>query len=84
MGLFDRLLRRTADEKSEQGTETATPPCPHTALGPRWDSADDIGIESKANSFRCEACEQTFTREEAVHIRAEEAERLKAMLSRND
>ena len=84
MGLFDRLLRRTADKGSEQGAETGTPPCPHTALGPRWDSAEDIGNESKASSFSCEACGQTFPREEAEKIRAEEAERLKALLSRND
>ncbi len=52
MGLLDRLMRRKATEGDEQGTEVATEPCLHTALGPRWDSADDMGNESKANSYR--------------------------------
>lgn len=84
MGLFDRLLRRNTDEGGEQGVDVAAPPCPHTALGPRWDNADDIGNESKASSFRCEACGGTFTHEEANEIRADEAERLKATLSRDN
>ncbi len=84
MGLFDRLLRRKANEESAQGTETGTPPCPHAALGPRWDNAEDIGNESKASSFRCEACGETFTREEGEQLRAAEAERLKATLSRDN
>ncbi len=65
MGLFDRLLGRKAPEGNERGTEVATGPCLHTALGPRWDSADDMGDESKANSYRCEACGESFTPEQA-------------------
>ncbi len=81
MGLLDRLLRRKAPERGEQGTEVATGPCLHTALGPRWDSADDMGDASKANTYRCEACGESFTPEQAEQIRAEGAERLKASLS---
>ena len=75
MGLLDRLLRRKASDESEEGTEEASAPCLHTAIGPRWDSADDMGDESKANSYRCEACEETFTPEQAEQIRTEAAER---------
>ena len=84
MGLLDRLLRRKGNAEGEQGTEAATPPCPHTALGPRWDNAGDMGNGSKASSFRCEACGETFTREEAERLREAEAERLKATLSRDE
>ena len=80
MGLFDRLMRR----KAQEGSEVDAPPCPHTALGPRWDNASDIGDESKASSFRCEACGETFTREQTEQIRADEVERLKSTLSRDD
>ncbi len=81
MGLLDRLLRRKATEGDEQRTEVATPPCLHTALGPRWANAADMGDESKASSYICEVCGETFTREEGDRLRAEEAERLKARLS---
>ena len=81
MGLLDRLLRRKASEESGDGTEVATAPCLHTTIGPRWDSADDMGDESKANSYRCEACGESFTPEQGEQIRAEAADRLKASLS---
>ena len=81
MGLLDRLLRRKGGEGGAAGD---TPPCPHAALGPRWDSADDIGDESKVSSFRCEACGETFSPEEGERLRAAEAERLKATLSRDN
>lgn len=69
MGLLDRLLSRKANEKSEQA-EVATPSCLHPTLGPRWDAAADLGDESKATSYRCQGCGETFTREEAEQIRA--------------
>ncbi len=81
MGLLDRLLRRKASEESGEGTEEAAALCLHAAIGPRWDSADDMGDESKANSYRCEACGESFTPEQAEQIRVEGAERLKANLS---
>jgi len=84
MGLLDRLLGRKAPEGNEQGREVATGPCLHPAMGPRWDNADEMGDESKANSYRCEACAESFTPEQAEQIRAEGAGRLKANLSRDD
>lgn len=83
MGMFGRLLRRKASEGGEQGTEAALS-CPHTALAARWDSAGDIGDESKATSFSCGACGATFTHEVAEQLRADEAERLEANLSGDD
>ncbi len=84
MGLLDRLRGRKADERGKQGTEEAALPCPHTAIAPRWDSAGDIGDESKATSFNCGVCGEPFTHEEAERLRAEEAERLKANLPRDN
>ena len=43
--------------------------CPHTALVPRWDSADDIGHEDRTTVYVCEACHETFTPEEAAALR---------------
>lgn len=82
MGVLGRLLRREVNEGGEQGAKTATLPCRHTVLGPRWDCAEDMGNESKATSYRCEACEETFRHEEVERLRAEDTERLKATLSR--
>jgi hypothetical protein len=54
--------------------------CLHAALAPRWDRAEDIGRDDLASSFRCDACQTTFTREEAEALREREAERLKELL----
>ena len=58
MGFLSRLLRRSGDDSA---AATATAPevvveCPHTAIGPRWDDAADMGNEAKATSYQCEAC----------------------------
>jgi hypothetical protein len=69
MGLFSKK-----EEKPEEAIET--PPCPHGVLMPRWDSVDDIGHEERATSYVCEACQETFTPEEAQVLRESMAERL--------
>ena len=51
--------------------------CPHMALGPRWDSAADIGHEDRATSFICGACHKTFTPAEAEQVRTDAAQRLR-------
>jgi hypothetical protein len=52
------------------------PVCPHVALVPRWDNADDIGKADRATSFSCEGCGQTFSPEEARELRMTEAARI--------
>ena len=74
MGILDRLLRRSSAAKTE---EAEAAPCLHTALGPRWDSAEDMGDESKASSYTCSACGSSFTPAEAAQLRESEAERLR-------
>jgi transposase-like protein len=40
------------------------PPCPHTAVVPRWADAADMGKQDRVSSYYCQACGQTFTPEE--------------------
>jgi hypothetical protein len=70
MSLLRRLTGKDrqsgAEAREKQGTEAPEPPpCPHTALVPRWDSIEDMGKEEKATSYFCQGCERTFTVEEA-------------------
>ncbi len=76
MGFFSRLFGR----KEEQPTRTskvAEAACPHTAVIPRWDSADDIGKLDRVTSYLCEGCGVTFSREEGERLHGEAAERLR-------
>ncbi len=83
MGLLDRLRKQTDNEGGERDAGEATLSCPHAAFAPRWDNAGDIGDDSKATSFGCRECGETFTYEEAERLRAEEAERLEANLPKD-
>ncbi|MDA0365706.1 MAG: hypothetical protein O2843_07555 [Chloroflexi bacterium] len=49
---------------------------PHVTLVPRWDSAEDMGHEDRASSYKCDSCASTFTPVEARELRRTEAERL--------
>ena len=77
MGILDRLMGRSRASKAE---EVDAGPCLHTALGPRWDSVEDMGNESKATAYTCSACSATFTPAEAAQLRESEAERLRREL----
>ncbi len=79
MGFLKRLLRRGTSEQA-QTTEVEAPSCPHVALTPKWDNVEDMGKDSKATSFTCTACGESFNPEEAERLRATEAERLKGDL----
>lgn len=81
MGLLDRLFRRSKASAPEMAEPETTTACPHTTLIARWDSAEDMGIEDKATSFLCTACESTFTPEEARELRETIAARLRQNLS---
>jgi hypothetical protein len=84
MGLFDKLFghgqskaEKMIDE--EPLTVAESPPCPHSVLSPRWDSAADLGNKDKATAFVCEACGETFSPEEARLLRETEVERLEPL-----
>ena len=54
--------------------------CQHTILVAHWEDPADLGKEDLASSWRCEACGQSFTPDEAAELRATEADRLKQEL----
>jgi len=62
MNLLGKLFGK---ERTAGGREVEIPPCPHTAMVPRWDSAEDMGKLDRATSYFCTACETTFSPEEA-------------------
>ena len=51
--------------------------CPHMALGPRWDSAADIGHEDRATSFICGTCHRVFAPADVERLRTEAAQHLR-------
>ncbi len=67
MGLFNDLF---GGHKKEPVVVEA-PPCPHSALTPRWDSVSDMGKDDLATRFVCEGCHQEFTPDQARELRTE-------------
>lgn len=51
--------------------------CQHLLLVPHWDSPVDIGNEEKASSYRCNTCDEHFSREEEAVLRATDADRIR-------
>ncbi len=78
MGFLDRLLGRKQVQPVEEA-EAPAPECPHAVLLPQWDSADDMGKPERATSYACEACHETFSREEGERLQAEQAERVRKL-----
>jgi hypothetical protein len=58
------LLRKLFG-KEKPAAVLEKPPCPHTALVPRWDNAEDMGKADKTSAYVCTACDTVFTPEEA-------------------
>ena len=54
--------------------------CLHVTLAPKWDSVADMGDESKATSFTCDACHMSFTPAATRALRGSEGERLKEVI----
>jgi hypothetical protein len=78
MSFLNRLLRRKEGPPAGEA-EVSEPVCPHTALVPRWDSADDIGKPDKVDAYVCESCQGTFFGEEGERLKAAEAERVRQL-----
>ena len=68
MGVFDKLFGGNGKKES---VAVKAPPCPHTALVPRWDNLHDMGSEDRASGFICEACHQEFTPQQASSLKQE-------------
>ena len=75
MGFLNRLFQRK--DASPSAVEIAEPQCPHVALVPHWDSADDIGHSEKVSRYECESCKATFQREEGELLRHKGTERMR-------
>lgn len=50
-------------QPSDRSDESA---CPHRLMVPRWDRVEDMGDESKAVGYKCDACGTELTLEEAT------------------
>ncbi len=75
MGFLNRLLGR--EEAQAREAEAPEPVCPHAALIPHWDSAEDIGKADRVSSYTCESCKASFSREDGTRIVAEAVERVR-------
>ena len=51
--------------------------CLHGTLMAKWDRSADMGDESKATSFVCSACGDSFSPAEAAEVRHRAVERLR-------
>ncbi len=60
MGLLNKVFGQPKPEAEEEEVL-----CPHTALVPRWDNAEDMGKTDRVSTYLCTACNRTFSREEA-------------------
>lgn len=78
MSFLSRLFGRKKEPRVEEAAAEAAV-CPHTALVPRWDSAEDMGKEDKISGYRCEGCGDIFSREEGEALLAAEEERLRSI-----
>jgi hypothetical protein len=78
MGIFDKLFG-SSDKPSNTAVIDASEvisSCPHSVLLPRWDAVEDIGKDDRATHYVCEACQQTFSPEEAQALKDTMSERL--------
>jgi len=69
MGFLDRLFgRKEAPTKVDESLIEAK--CPHPALRPHWERPEDFGKHELISSYVCEACGETFSREEGERVMA--------------
>lgn len=73
MKFFRRGERDTNAPASGEGVKS----CQHLLLVPHWDSPANIGNEELASGYRCNACDEHFTREEEAVLRATDADRMR-------
>ena len=57
----------TVEEEAEANN------CPHLILVPTWDRPEDMGVEAKATGYRCYACADALTLEQAAEARRRSA-----------
>ena len=72
-----RFFRRGGDSGSTGMAEDVSETCEHVLLVPHWDSPENMGIEDKASSYRCNSCDEEFSREEEEILRRTETDRIR-------
>lgn len=73
-----RFFRRGEDDSSiTQVADDVSETCEHVLLVPHWDSPENMGVEDKASSHRCNTCNESFSPEEEQVLRATEADRIR-------
>lgn len=79
MTFLDKLFKRqaTAHREGIHANAAGGAECPHLAIAPRWDRAEDIGHEDRATSFVCDSCHQTLDPSQAERIRSAAANRIR-------
>jgi hypothetical protein len=71
---FLKKIFRSKAPKPEVGAQPVA--CRHVVLVPHWDNVTDMGVEARATSFICDACQASFTPSEANMLRRTEVDRL--------
>ncbi len=66
MTMLGKLFGR---KKQAAVVESVT--CPHKALVPRWQNAQEMGKKDLVSSYTCSACGSVFTREEGAALLGE-------------
>lgn len=59
--------------RKEEAVEAETSGCPHLILVPTWSNPQDMGKEERATGYRCYACAESLTIEEAKEARERSA-----------
>jgi hypothetical protein len=77
MKLFGHAKATTAT--AERSTQGQARECPHTALAPHWDAAEDMGKHDKVSSYVCDACQQRYPREEGERMLTDVAARMRVI-----
>jgi hypothetical protein len=77
MVLFGRLRRRCSSDESISKAGRAA--CHHRVLVPLWDDPADLGVESRATSYRCDGCAANFNPLHAYLLRLEATHYLRSI-----
>lgn len=64
MGILKKVFGQEEEEQRTANSIQTEHECPHTSLVPHWDSPDDMGKSDRA-TYRCEACGQVFSFDQA-------------------
>jgi hypothetical protein len=77
MGFLDKLFGRKDDKPSAVADKPRAEEveCPHAAVTPRWDNANDMGKTHLVSAYVCESCSKRFSRDEGETLGVAAAER---------